>query len=68
MSKRPLVPEAKAALNKLKTEYANEIGITLNSEYNGNTLSQAEGLVGGKIGGRMTREMVKTFEEELANK
>ena len=68
MSRRPLVPGAKAALDKLKTEYASEIGITLNNEYEGNTLSQSEGLVGGKIGGRMTREMVRAFEEKLANK
>ena len=68
MSRRPLVPEAKAALDKLKTEYANEIGIKLNNEYKGNTLSESQGLVGGKIGGRMTREMVKAFEEKLVDK
>jgi len=68
LSKRPLVPEAKAALDKLKTEYSNEIGVKLNDKYEGNTPSIAQGIVGGNIGGKMTREMVRAFEEKLVNK
>ena len=39
MSRRPLVPEAKEELDKIKTEYANEFGLKLNDEYKGNKSS-----------------------------
>ncbi|KEI08630.1 small, acid-soluble spore protein, alpha/beta type, partial [Clostridium novyi] len=35
MSKRPLVSEAKDKLDKVKTEYANELGIKFNDKYKG---------------------------------
>lgn len=35
MSGRPLAPEAKEKLDKLKTEFANEIGFELNDSYEG---------------------------------
>jgi small acid-soluble spore protein D (minor alpha/beta-type SASP) len=68
MSRRPLVPEAKDALDKLKIESANEIGIELNNKYKGNTSSKANGAVGGEIGGLMTRRMVADFEKKLVDK
>ena len=68
MSKRPLVPEAKNALDKLKIENANEIGINLNNNYNGNKASKATGATGGKIGGLMTKKMVEDFERKLVDK
>lgn len=68
MSRRPLVPEAKEALDRIKTEYANEIGIRLNNEYNGNKTSKLNGAVGGPIGGLMTRKMVEDFERKLIDK
>ena len=68
MSKRPLVPEAKNALDKLKIENANEIGINLNNNYKGNTSSKANGATGGKIGGLMTKKMVEDFERKLIDK
>lgn len=40
MSRRPLVPEAKEALDKIRTESANEIGIELNNKYKGNISSK----------------------------
>lgn len=68
MSNRPLVPEAKPALDKMKTEYANEIGIALDNSYKGNTPSKLNGYVGGPIGGLMTKKMVEAFERKLVEK
>ena len=68
MSKRPLVPEAKNALDKLKIESANEIGIELNNNYKGKASSKANGSTGGEIGGLMTRKMVADFEKKLIDK
>lgn len=65
MSRRPLVPEAKEKLNRLKTEYANEIGMKLNDGYNGNRTSKSNGSIGGSIGGSMTKKMVEEFEKNL---
>lgn len=68
MSKRPLVPEAKEALNKLKTEYANEVGMKLNDKYKGNQTSKLNGYIGGPVGGIMTKKMVEEFEKKLVHK
>ena len=68
MSRRPLVPEAKEELDKIKTEYANEFGLKLNDEYKGNKSSRSNGRVGGPIGGNMTKMMVEEFERKLVDK
>jgi len=68
MSRRPLVPEAKEALDKLKTEYANEFGIKFNDAYKSNNTSKSNGHIGGPIGGLMTRKMVEEFEKKLVDK
>ncbi|MCR1898336.1 alpha/beta-type small acid-soluble spore protein [Irregularibacter muris] len=65
MGKRPLVPEAKAALDKLKMEFASEIGISLDGKYQGNTSSRVNGATGGPIGGMMTKKMIEEFEKNL---
>lgn len=68
MSKRPLVPEAKEKLDKMKTEFANEFGTKLNDEYQGNKNSSFNGHTGGAIGGNMTKMMVEAFEKKLIDK
>lgn len=68
MSRRPLVPEAKDALDKFKIENANEIGIELDNNYKGSRSSKANGATGGEIGGLMTRKMVEDFEKKLVDK
>lgn len=68
MSKRPLVPEAKEALNKIKTEFANEFGVKLDDAYKGNNTSKLNGYIGGPIGGLMTKKMVEEFEKSLIDK
>lgn len=55
------VPEAKAALDRFKTEVASELGVELKEGYNGDlTARQA-----GSIGGEMVRRMIKKQEEQM---
>lgn len=68
MSRRPLVPEAKEKLDKMKTEYANEFGMKFNDGYKGNRTSKLNGYIGGPVGGSMTKKMVEEFEKKLVDK
>jgi hypothetical protein len=69
MSRRPLVPEAKEALDKIKTEFANEFGMKYNdNSYKGNNTSRLNGYIGGPVGGLMTKKMVEAFERNLIDK
>lgn len=60
-SNRVEVPEAKAALDKFKTEVASELGVNLKEGYNGDLTSKEA----GSIGGEMVRRMIKQQEEEM---
>lgn len=60
-SNRMEVPEAKAAMDKFKTEVASELGVNLKEGYNGDLTSKEA----GSIGGEMVRRMVKSYEEGL---
>jgi len=60
-SNRMEVPEAKAAMNRFKTEVASELGVNLKEGYNGDLTSKEA----GSIGGEMVRRMVKSYEEGL---
>lgn len=68
MSRRPLVPEAKGGLERMKTEFSNEVGMKLNDSYNGDNSSRLNGFTGGPTGGLMTKKMVEDFEKKLAEK
>ena len=46
-SNRTMVPEAKQALNNMKFEIANELGINLKQGYNGDLPSRQAGYIGG---------------------
>ena len=60
-SNRVEVPEAKAAMDKFKTEVASELGVNLMEGYNGDLTSREA----GSIGGEMVRRMVKSYEESI---
>ena len=60
-SNRVEVPEAKAAMDRFKTEVASEMGINLKEGYNGDLTSREA----GSIGGEMVKRMVKNYEENL---
>lgn len=55
------VPEAKAAMDRFKTEVANELGVNLKEGYNGDLTSKEA----GSIGGEMVRRMIRKQEEEM---
>lgn len=60
-SNRVEVPEAKAAMDRLKTEVASELGVSLKEGYNGDLTSKEA----GSIGGEMVRRMIRKQEEEM---
>lgn len=60
-SNRVEVPEAKAALERFKTEVASELGVNLKEGYNGDLTSKEA----GSIGGEMVRRMIKKQAESM---
>ena len=60
-SNRVEVPEAKAALERFKTEVASELGVNLKEGYNCDLTSKEA----GSIGGEMVRRMIKKQEESM---
>ena len=60
-SNRVEVPEAKAALERFKTEVASELGVNLKEGYNGDLTSKEA----GSIGGEMVRRLIKKQEESM---
>ncbi len=50
------VPSAKEAMNKMKYEIANELGINLKNGYNGDLTAKENGYVGGEMVRRMIME------------
>lgn len=62
---RIVVPEARAALDQMKLEIANELGMTnYNSMDKGNLTSRQNGYVGGY----MTKKLVETAQNQLSGK
>ena len=60
-SNRMEVPEAKAAMDRFKTEVASELGVNLKEGYNGDLTSKEA----GSIGGEMVKQMIKKQEEQM---
>ena len=56
------VPEARQAMNQMKQEVANELGINLKQGYNGDLSSKDA----GHIGGNMVRKMVEDYQRQHA--
>ena len=61
-SNRAMVPEAKQALNNMKFEIANELGINLKQGYNGDLPSRQAGY----IGGYMVKRLIENAERSMA--
>ena len=57
------VPEARQAMNTMKQEVANELGINLKQGYNGDLSSKDA----GHIGGNMVRKMVEDYQRQHSN-
>ena len=58
---KKLVPEAQEALNRMKYEVANEIGVNLKQGYNGDLPSKAN----GSVGGEMVRRMIMQQQNQM---
>ena len=56
--------EAKKALNSMKLEIANEVGVDYNTADKGNLTSRQH----GQVGGYMTKRLVEMAEQQLAGK
>lgn len=58
------VPEAKQALNNMKYEIANELGVNLKQGYNGDISARDAGY----IGGYMVKRMIEDYERQMSGK
>ena len=56
------VPEARQAMNNMKQEVANELGINLKQGYNGDLTSRDA----GSIGGMMVKKMIENQERQMS--
>ena len=65
-SNRVEVPEAKAALERFKTEVASELGVNLKEGYNGDLTSKEAGSIGGEMVRRMIKEAGRIHENKRA--
>ena len=61
-NKGAMVPEAKQALNNMKYEIANELGINLKQGYNGDLPSRQAGY----IGGYMVKRLIEQAERAMS--
>lgn len=61
-SNRAEVSQAKEALNQMKMEVANELGVPLKQGYNGNLTSRQN----GSVGGEMVRRMIRSQEQAMS--
>ena len=62
---RQVVPEAKAALNQMKLEIANELGMANYDAVDKGNLTARQN---GYVGGYMTKKLVEMAEQQMAGK
>ena len=62
---RQVVPEAKAALNQMKLEIANELGMANYEAVDKVNLTAKQN---GYVGGYMTKKLVEMAEKQMAGK
>ena len=60
-SRKNVVPEARAALDKFKMEAASEVGVNLKQGYNGDLTSKQA----GSVGGQMVKKMIQAYENSM---
>ena len=53
--------QAKQALEQIKMQAANEVGVNLKQGYNGDLTSKQA----GSVGGQMVKKMVESYENSL---
>ncbi|RKD27826.1 Small, acid-soluble spore protein, alpha/beta type [Caminicella sporogenes DSM 14501] len=60
-----VVPEARAALNQMKNEIANELGLTNYQNIDKGNLTARQN---GYVGGYMTKKLVEMAEKQMSGK
>lgn len=65
MTKKPLVSNAKEALNQMKLEIAGELGIPSAHVNGANRTSYEAGAMAGSLGAMMSKKLVQMGEEQL---
>ena len=60
-----VVPQAKQALNQMKLEIANELGMSKYQQMDKGNLTAREN---GYVGGYMTKKLVEMAEQQMAGK
>lgn len=65
MSNNPINPNAKEALKQMKLEIANEVGLNIEHINGANNSSHDNGVVGGRVGGQMSKRLVELGEQAL---
>ena len=68
MANKNVNPNAKKALEEMKLEIANEIGVETNNKYGSNNTSYENGQLGGRVGGQMSKRLVEMREQGLVKK
>ncbi|MGI5849291.1 MAG: alpha/beta-type small acid-soluble spore protein [Christensenellales bacterium] len=61
--RKTLVPQAKKALDRMKYEVANDVGVDLKQGYNGDITSRDA----GKVGGNMVKKMISYAEKKMSD-
>lgn len=59
-----VVPQATAALDRMKYEIASEVGVNLKEGYNGDITAREA----GKVGGNMVRRMIEQAERSMSGR
>ncbi len=62
---KKVVPQAKQALNQMKLEIANELGMSNYQQVDKGNLTAREN---GYVGGYMTKKLVEMAEQQMAGK
>ncbi len=65
MANKIVNQNAKEALNQMKLEIANEVGVPTSHINGANLTAQELGTLGGRVGGLMSRKLVQMGEEAL---
>jgi len=61
---KSVVPDARQALNNMKYEVANQVGVNLQQGYNGYMTTREA----GHIGGQMVKKMIEAQEKSMSGK
>ncbi len=61
---RKIVPQASAALDRMKYEVASEVGVNLKEGYNGDISARDA----GRVGGTMVKKMIDKAERSMSGR